>query len=64
MIGEGKSAEAVVPLDGRLTKYLSDAMREVGTNNNIVVQFYPQQMTDAEMDRAFNYVERKFGMAY
>ncbi len=32
--------------------------------NNITVQFYTQKMTDAEMDRAFNYIDRRFGLAY
>lgn len=30
-------------------------------SNNIVVNFYPQKMTDAEMENAFNFVNRKFG---
>ena len=64
MIGEGKSAEAVIPLDGTLTKYFSEALKETGRTNNITVQFYPQKMTDAELDNAFNYINRKFGLAY
>lgn len=63
MIGEGKSAEAVVPLDGTLTKYLKEALNEIG-GRNIQVNFYPQQMTEAEMNRAFNYVDRRYGLAY
>ncbi|MGN1298084.1 MAG: tape measure protein [Clostridia bacterium] len=34
------------------------------TTNNITVQFYPQQMTESELDRAFNYIDRKYSMAY
>lgn len=65
MIGEGKSAEAVIPLDKTLTKYFSQALKEAGANKgSITVQFYPQQMTEGEMDKAFNYINRKFGMAY
>lgn len=64
MIGEGKSAEAVIPLDRTLTKYLAEAMKLAGKTSNIVVNFYPQQMTEAEMDRAFNYIDRRFGLAY
>lgn len=64
MIGEGKSAEAVIPLDRTLTKYFSEALRETGGTNNITVQFYPQKMTDAELDNAFNYINRRFGLAY
>lgn len=37
----------------------------ISTSPNVVaVNFYPQQMTEAEMDRAFNYVDRRYGMAY
>lgn len=32
--------------------------------NNIELKFYPQTMTDAELDKAFNYVNRKLGTAY
>ena len=64
MIGEGKSAEAVIPLDNTLTKYMAEALRKAGGNNSIVVNFYPQQMTEAELDNAFNYINRKFGILY
>ena len=65
MIGEGKSAEAVIPLDNTLTKYMTEALREAGgRTNSIVVNFYPQQMTEAELDNAFNYINRKFGLLY
>lgn len=65
MIGEGKSAEAVIPLDNTLTKYMAEALREAGgRNNSIVVNFYPQQMTEAELNNAFNYINRKFGILY
>lgn len=64
MIGEGKSAEAVIPLDRTLTKYMAEAMKQAGGGRNITVNFYPQKMTDAEMDRAFNYIDKRFGMAY
>lgn len=64
MIGEGKSAEAVIPLDRTLTKYMAEALRLVGGNRAITVNFYPQKLTEAEMDRAFDYIDRRFGMAY
>lgn len=64
MIGEGKSAEAVIPLDKTLTKYFSEALKATGGTNNITVQFYPQKMTDAELDNAFNYINRRFGLSY
>lgn len=34
------------------------------TNNQIVVNFYPQEMTEAELDKAFTYINRRFGTAY
>lgn len=64
MIGEGKSAEAVIPLDRTLTKYMAEAIKDAGAGQPIQVNFYPQKMTDAEMDRAFNYIDRRFGLAY
>lgn len=63
MIGEGKSAEAVIPLDRTLTKYMAEALKQAGAGN-MTVNFYPQQMTEAELERAFNYVDRRYGMAY
>lgn len=64
MIGEGKSAEAVIPLDRTLTNYMAEAMKQAGGTGTITVNFYPQHMTEAELDRAFNYIDRKFGLAY
>ena len=66
MVGEGKSAEAIIPLDRTLTKYLSEALKQANADksNNITVNFYPQRMTDAELDNAFNYINRKFGLCY
>lgn len=64
LIGEGKSAEAVIPLDQTLTKYMAEAMKEAGGAGGITVNFYPQKMTEAELDNAFNYINRKFGLAY
>lgn len=61
MIGEGNSAEAIMPLD-KLPSLMAEAMRQNGAN--ITLQFYPQQMTEAELNMAFNYVNRRFGMAY
>ena len=64
MIGEGKSAEAVIPLDRTLTKYMAEAMKQAGGTRQITVNFYPQEMTEAELDRAFNYIDRRFGLVY
>lgn len=33
-------------------------------NNNIVMQFYPQNMSEYEMERAFAYTEKRFGKLY
>lgn len=65
MIGEGKSPEAVIPLDRTLTGYIADAMKEAGTTQPAIeVNFYPQKMTDAELERSFDYINRRFGIAY
>lgn len=64
MIGEGKTAEAVIPLDRTLTKYMAEAMRQAGGNRTITVNFYPKQMTEAELEMAFNYVDKRYGMIY
>lgn len=64
LVGEGRSPEAVIPLDRTLTKYMAEALREAGGNREVIVNFYPQTMTPAEMDKAFNYINRRFGMAY
>ena len=34
------------------------------TGAEIVLNFYPQQMTEADLEMAFNYVNRRFGTAY
>lgn len=64
MIGEGKSAEAVIPLDRTLTRYMSEALKDAGANTSIVLNFYPQQMTEANLEQCFNYVDRRFGLNY
>lgn len=64
MVGEGKSAEAIIPLDRTLTRYMSEALKDAGASNNITINFYPQQMTEAELDTAFNYINRRFGLNY
>ncbi len=65
MIGEGKSAEAVIPLDRTLTKYMAEALKQAGgRNDSITVNFYPQKMTDAELNNAFNYINKRFGLQY
>ena len=43
---------------------MAEAMRQAGGSGVINVNFYPQQMTEAELDRAFNYIDRRYGLAY
>lgn len=64
MIGEGRSAEAVIPLDRTLTRYMAEALREAGGQRNVVVNFYPQKMSEVELDNACNYINRRFGLAF
>lgn len=64
MVGEGRSNEAVIPLDRRLTKYLAEGLKEAGMGSgNITLNFYPQEMNEQELEQAFNYVNRRFGLA-
>lgn len=46
---------------GSLSKQISNNTRTTNNTNSITVQFYPQKMSDAEMERAFNYVDRRYG---
>ena len=32
-------------------------------NGNITLNFYPQEMNEQELEQAFNYVNRRFGLA-
>ena len=43
---------------------MAEAMKQAGGTGGIVVNFYPQKMTDAELDNAFNYINRRFGLEY
>ena len=45
-------------------EYMNGNINNKLATNNITIQFYPQKITDAEMDRAFNYIDRRFGLAY
>lgn len=44
-------------------QYMADSLENKILNRNIVVQFYPQSMTEQELKRAENYIARKWGMA-
>ena len=49
-------------LQGGIRSQIEDKTRTVFTTPQIV--FNVQKMTDAEMDRAFRYVDKKFGSKY
>ena len=42
-------------------EYMNRNINNKLATNNITVQFFPQKMTDNEMDRAFNYINKKYG---
>lgn len=44
-------------------QYMADNIENKISNRNIVVQFYPQSMTETELQRAENYIAKKWGMA-
>lgn len=54
-----RSPEVVAPLH-ELKRMLG--LDEKQQQKSITVNFYPQQMNDNEMDRAFKYINRRFGM--
>jgi hypothetical protein len=53
-VGEA-GPEAIMPLS-KLDSMLSE------NNKGIVVNFYPQSMSESELDNTFNYINRRFGM--
>lgn len=62
LIGEGKSAEAVVPLD-KLPYYIAEAMKENNSSGN-TLNIYTQELDSQKLDQIVKYVDRKFGIAY
>lgn len=42
-------------------EYMNGNINNKLATNNITLQFFPQSMSDAEMERAFQYVDRKYG---
>ncbi len=44
-------------------KYMADNLQNKITTRNIVVQFYPQTMSEAELQRAERYIAREWGAA-
>jgi len=53
--GAKTNPEVIAPLD-KLKDIIS------GTGKNITVNFYPQTMSENELENAFQYMNRKFGM--
>lgn len=60
MIGEGKSAEAVVPLD-KLPSIMAEAMKNIGGGHNITI--YTQELDSQKLDQIVKHVDRVFGAA-
>lgn len=48
-------------LQGSLSRKIANNTSMVNNNNKITLQIYPQHLTEAELDRAFDYLDRKFG---
>lgn len=44
-------------------EYMTGNIENKVSNRNITVQFYPQTMSEAELQRAEKYISRKWGMA-
>lgn len=62
MIGEGSSAEAVVPLD-KLPKIMAEAMKGIGVGGaNITI--YTQELDSQKLEQIVSYVDRRFGASY
>ncbi len=56
-VGDASSPEVVAPLHK-----LQEMLDLNEKKQDIVVNFYPQNMTEGEMDKAFKYINKKFGM--
>lgn len=44
--------------------YMNGNINNKLATNNITLQFFPQKMTDAEMERAFQYVDKRYGIKW
>ncbi len=42
-------------------KYTSENINNKLANNNITVQFFPQTMSNVEMEKAFTYIDKRYG---
>lgn len=62
LVGEGKSPEAVVPLD-KLPYYIAEAMKDVHSGGN-TLNIYTQELDSDKLDQIVRYVNKEFGIAY
>ena len=60
MVGEGTSAEAILPLD-KLPRLMAEAMRGAGSGANITI--YTQELDSQKLEQIVRYVDRRFGAA-
>ena len=60
MVGEGRSAEAIIPLD-KLPRLMAEAMRGAGSGANITI--YTQELDSQKLEQIVRYVDRRFGAA-
>lgn len=60
MVGEGSSAEAILPLD-KLPMLMAEAMRGAGSGANITI--YTQELDSQKLEQIVRYVDRRFGAA-
>ena len=58
MVGEGSSAEAILPLD-KLPRLMAEAMRGAGSGANITI--YTQELDSQKLEQIVRYVDRRFG---
>ena len=46
-----------------MPKIIAESLEMANGGRNVTVNFYPQTMSESEMEKAFNYVDKRFGMA-
>lgn len=66
LFGGGEAGrEGIVPLEGRHMYPLADAIADRLGNQrqSVVLNVYPQHLTPDELDRTFNYMNRRFGVS-
>lgn len=60
MVGEGNSAEAIIPLN-KLPAIMAEAMKVSGGNN---ITIYTQELDTQKLEQIVAYVDRRFGTSY